>query len=183
MNKLLVSDANVIIDIEIGDLTKYFFLLPYEIVVPDVLFEEELRKRHEYLLDFGLKTKILESEYVAMVFTFAQKYRNPSRNDLFALALALQEKATLLTGDKPLREAAKKEQVHTHGTIWVVTEMIRNNIITIGQAEEAFILMQKAGSRLPKGQIQEELEKLKKAINDQQVLTFLQDFKSSLMKN
>ena len=47
---LLVSDANIFIDIEDGHLTPVVFRLPYEIAVPDILFELELRERHSHLL-------------------------------------------------------------------------------------------------------------------------------------
>ncbi len=43
---LLISDANILIDIEDGNLTPVIFRLPYEIAVPDILFELELRERH-----------------------------------------------------------------------------------------------------------------------------------------
>jgi hypothetical protein len=44
--KLLISDANVIIDMEVGGLIKQMFRLEYEFAVPDVLYEEELRENH-----------------------------------------------------------------------------------------------------------------------------------------
>ena len=56
---LLISDANILIDIEEGNLTPVVFLLPYEIAVPDILFELELRERHSHLLEAGLKVKSL----------------------------------------------------------------------------------------------------------------------------
>ena len=34
---LLISDANILIDIEDGNLTSVLFRLPYEIAVPDIL--------------------------------------------------------------------------------------------------------------------------------------------------
>ena len=52
---LLISDANILIDIEDGSLTPVVFHLPYEIAVPDILFELELKERHNHLLQMGLK--------------------------------------------------------------------------------------------------------------------------------
>ena len=37
---LLISDANVLIDIENGGLTGAMFSLPYQFAVPDILFYE-----------------------------------------------------------------------------------------------------------------------------------------------
>ena len=40
--KRLVSDANVLIDVEAGEVTKEVFRLGYEILVSDVLYQQEL---------------------------------------------------------------------------------------------------------------------------------------------
>lgn len=157
---LLVSDANVLIDLELVDLTKELFQLPYHFIIPDVLFEEELKKQHSHLLDLGLELKVLESEYISEVFSLIDKYRKTSRNDLFALSLALQEKATLLTGDKALRAAAKTESVAYHGTIWLLCQMVEKDIVTLVRAEKALRKMVELGSRLPKTTIKEELKKM-----------------------
>ncbi|MBP7074233.1 MAG: DUF3368 domain-containing protein [Rhabdochlamydiaceae bacterium] len=154
--QLLVSDANIPIDIEHGNLTGSMFSMKTEFAVPDVLFEKELKARHSHLLDFGLKIKILSTESVDKVIEFAAKYRQPSRMDLFALSLAMQENCPLLTGDKNLRKAADQEGVQVHGTIWLVSEMLREKIIQPSVAHTAFQKMKNAGSRLP----WEEVDKL-----------------------
>jgi len=147
--QMLVSDANVPIDIEHGNLSAPMFRMNIVFTVPDVLFEKELKARHSHLLDFGLKIKSLSDEAVDKVIEFAAKYRQPSRIDLFALSLALAENCPLLTGDKNLRKAADQEGVQVHGTIWLVSEMLRENIIQHTVARIAFQKMKDAGSRLP----------------------------------
>ena len=54
---LLISDANVLIDIEDGGLTGAMFSLPYQFAVPDILFYEELQKHHNHLLQCGKRTE------------------------------------------------------------------------------------------------------------------------------
>ena len=93
--QLLVSDANIPIDIEHGNLTSSMFSMKIVFAVPDVLFEKELRSRHFHLLDFGLKIKSLSDEAVDKVIEFATKYRHPSRIDLFALRDRKKISATL----------------------------------------------------------------------------------------
>lgn len=109
---LLISDANILIDMEDGNLIPVIFQLPYEIAVPDILFELELREQHSHLLQAGLKVKSLNSESVKKTEFLTGQYPRPSMMDHSALALALQEQCPLLTGDKDLRIAAKKEGVH-----------------------------------------------------------------------
>ena len=58
---LLISDANIFIDMEVGGLIERMFDLDYQFAVPDVLFAEELAGHHGYLLDLGLQTRQLSA--------------------------------------------------------------------------------------------------------------------------
>jgi hypothetical protein len=144
-----ISDANILIDVEVGGLLAPMFSLGYQFAVPDVLYFEELAEHHAHWRDMGLIVKSLPSEGVARVQALSQKYKRPSRNDLFALALAEQAQCTLLTGDAALRSAAETEQVEVKGTIWLVTEMVRKQCITATVARVAYKTMQEKGRRLP----------------------------------
>jgi predicted nucleic acid-binding protein len=146
---LLISDANVLIDVEVGDLVASMFSLSYQFAVPDVLYYEEMEDQHQHLLGMGLQTRTLSSKSVERVQTLAQTYARPSRNDLFALALAEFEKCPLLTGDAALRQAAQTEQVDVKGTIWLIGEMVQQNRITVNVARAALQKMRRNGRRLP----------------------------------
>ena len=39
---LLISDANILIDMEAGELTNTFFQLPMQFAIPDILYWEEI---------------------------------------------------------------------------------------------------------------------------------------------
>jgi len=156
---LLISDANILIDIEIGNLTPFIFRLPYEIAVPDILYELELRERHSRLLELGLKVKNLTAESLKKTESLTQQYHRPSIMDHSALALAIQEKCPLLTGDKDLRIAAKKEGVEVHGTIWIVEKLLDQKLIQHPQAKVSFDTMKVNGSRLPWGEVEKLLNK------------------------
>lgn len=144
-----ISDANILIDVEVGGLLAPMFSLGYQFAVPDVLYFEELAERHAHWRDMGLIVKSLPAEGVARVQALSQKYKRPSRNDLFALALAEQAQCPLLTGDAALRSAAETERVEVKGTIWLVTEMVRKQCITAIVARVAYKTMQEQGRRLP----------------------------------
>ncbi len=146
---LLISDANILIDIENGLLTPAVFRLSSEIAVPDILFELELRERYSHLLDAGLKIKSLTPESVKKTESLTAQYPRPSMMDHSALALAIQEQCPLLTGDKDLRIAAKKENVEVHGTIWIVEQLLNQKLIQLHRAKDGFDIMKAKGSRLP----------------------------------
>ena len=71
--KLLISDANVIIDMEVGGLIKQMFRLDYEFAVPDVLYEEELKENHANLPKLGLERLGLQPESVAYSVELGEK--------------------------------------------------------------------------------------------------------------
>lgn len=157
--KLLISDANVIIDMETGGLIKQMFRLEeYELAVPDVLYETELKDNHPNLLKLGLKQIELEPAAVEETVALAVKYPRPGRIDLMALALAKQEKCTLLTGDQKLREAGNAEGVTVVGTIWLVGELLRTKQITKNDARSAYQKMRESDRRLPWDEIEKQLK-------------------------
>ncbi len=146
---LLINDANILIDVEAGDLVTPMFSLNYKFAVPDILYYEELEEQHSHLLELGLEVRTLPSESVERVQVLSQTYKKPSRNDLFALALAEMEKCPLLTGDSALRSAAETEKVEIKGTIWLIEEMIRKQKITRAVGRESIERMRNSGRRLP----------------------------------
>jgi predicted nucleic acid-binding protein len=153
-----ISDANILIDVEVGGLVAPMFSLGYQFAVPDVLYFEELAEQHAHWCDMGLVVKSLSADGVARVQALSQKYVRPSRNDLFALALAEHEQCPLLTGDAALRNAAEAESVEVKGTLWLVSEMLRKECITTAVARVAFQQMREAGRRLPWDKAEETLK-------------------------
>lgn len=160
---LLISDANILMDVEVGDLVAPMFSLDYQFAVPDVLYHEELEDQHSHLLNMGLQTRVLTAKSVERVQVLARTYAKPGRNDLFALALAEVEGCPLLTGDASLRQAAETEQVDVKGTVWLIGEMVREQRITVPVARAALNKMRVNGRRLPWGAAEEILVALEAA--------------------
>lgn len=148
--RLIVTDANIIIDLAAGDLLETIFLLPeIEFHVPDVLYVEELAERHGRLPGLGLKVVSQPAEAVAEVQRLRQIYRRASINDLFALVLARRLGCTLLSGDRALREAAECEGIEFRGTLWLIEALVQGQLIAVDRAEAAYEAMRRDGSWLP----------------------------------
>ena len=160
MQQLLISDANILIDMEEGKLLEAMFNLPYQFATPDILFAEELEEEHAHLPELGLELKEISSESMMYAIKLTSTYTQASRNDCFALALAKQEQCPLITGDMALRKAAEKEATIVKGTIWLVTQMVIQQQINIEQARVAYRQMQDNGRRLPWKMAEETLVKL-----------------------
>lgn len=121
---LLVSDTSVLVDLKRGSLLEAAFGLPYRFVVPDLLYERELRKHggHE-LVELSLVVADLTGEQVELAQAYRREKPALSSPDVFALALAKTEGGTLLTGDKRLRSLAEEKRIACHGLLWLFDEM------------------------------------------------------------
>lgn len=147
----LVGDCNVWIDLDIGGLLGYVFRLPFGWLAPDVVVAELTRDRPSghRLIQLGLDVRELPGELTARVVELRQRYLRPSTPDLFALTLAEALGIALITGDGSLREAAEKEGVEVHGTLWVLDEMVGRGVATAPEAADALQAMLDSGRRLP----------------------------------
>lgn len=115
---LLISDANILIDMEAGDLMEKLFQLPMQFAMPDTLYWEEIEPGAPRLEDQGLRILEVTGEYVRYAAELPDKHGTaPNPNDYLALALAKQEGCPLLTGDQDLKAAAQAEDVPVMGTV------------------------------------------------------------------
>lgn len=154
---LLISDANILIDMEVGGLLEAVFGLPESFAVPDILFEEELAPYYPQLRGAGLKVYSLTSESIEYVVALRVQHGKLGDNDLFAWALARQEGCPLLTGDQGLRVAAQADGIVVKGTLWLMDRLVTENVITPGQAAEAYRRMRAHRSRLPWREVEQQL--------------------------
>ena len=157
----LVSDANIFIDVTVGNLSRAMFRLEDTIATPDVLYQEELQDHHPELPGLGLRIEQLSSDGVTEVERLRTVYTGPSSNDLFALSLAKTNEWTLLSGDGCLRAAAEAELVTVRGTLWLVERMVSTRVIQVERAELAFEQMKHNYRRLPWNEVDALIERLK----------------------
>ena len=148
--KLLVSDANVLIDVAAGGIIDRVFRIPdFELCVPNVLFAEELAEQYPLLPSLGLQVLNMRGDLVMQAVALRREFRQTSVDDLLALVLAEDLKCPLLTGDRALRHLARQRGNDVHGTIWIVRQLLEASLISVSKGEAAFESMRADGSRLP----------------------------------
>lgn len=156
--QLLISDANILIDMEAGALMETLFQLPMQFGIPDLLYYEEIEPGSPGLEDLGLQVMEVSGDFVAYAQQLPGQHNHllppkngakPSYNDYLALALAKQEDCTLLTGDANLRIVANKEQVNVMGTIGLLRAMIDHQLLSVDDAFKAIDRMKSGKRRLP----------------------------------
>jgi len=158
---LLISDTCILIDLHKGELLEKINELPYNLGVPDAILSELVEPGEEEILKSGFDVYSLESEEIIEAFRLNGVYSHPSIVDIFGLVLAKKHEATLLTGDKKLRIAAKREGVAFKGTLWILDEMIEKEVIDMKTASESLRKIIDEGSYLPKIECDKRFEQWK----------------------
>ncbi len=127
---VLVSDTSVVVDLERAQLIENIFALPFRFIVPDALYENELKGYGgERLVALGLEVRSLTGEQVSEAQRLRALERRISIHDSYALSLAKAEGAILLAGDAAMRRLAESEEVRCHGVLWVFDQLEERRIV------------------------------------------------------
>lgn len=157
--RIIISDTSCLIDLRKAALLTAFLRLPFEILIPNTLFEDELlsfsAEEKDDLIAAGLKVVDLPGSQVsrAREVMFAQP--RLSIHDGFAFALAeTHTGCILLTGDSALRALAERSRIEVHGVLWVCDQLFEGKLSTAKQLHTALsILAADFSVRLPKREI------------------------------
>jgi len=159
MPLVLITDANVWIDLQVGKVLAEAVKLGFDFVLPDVIHAELEDSKPAVFEDLSLLLELehirlggLPPEAVSLAERFASQHWKPQSPDLFALAMAKLEEAVLVTGDKDLREAAEAEEIEVHGTLWLMEAMVKQKVLTARRAHSSLRRMLKSDRRLPEGE-------------------------------
>jgi len=164
--RIIVSDSSCLIDLHKTRLMEAFLGLPFEILMPDVMFETELLSitptEKQHWLDLGLKVENFPGEQVLEATAVRRQTPTLSDIDCFAYVLVRhREQAVLFTGDSRLRGYAETQGIEVHGLIWGLElmhqhQVCRTDALLLAVQE----LLQDPLARLPKA----ELERLRKRL-------------------
>ncbi len=157
------SDTNVWLDFMAIDRLWLPFMLPYVYLMDNDAIEDELLNPPEIgkkLVKMGLqKTELTEAEFF-LAEELTGKYAKPSLYDCIALAIAKMRSFILLTGDGPLRKAAKLEGVQVMGTIGILDQLSEGQYICLDEFQYCIeeLLKYNGGKvRLPENELKKRL--------------------------
>jgi len=151
LQSVLVTDTNIWIDLENGDILVEVFRLPCRFLIPDFAIPELIRPSWETLEALGLEAHELIAEQMVELAQLRQAHRNLSIIDLAAFLLAKTLDAPLISGDWRLNELANASGVSVHGVLWILDEMVHLKALTFRQAAAGLKRMLDLGARLPVG--------------------------------
>ena len=171
MEKIVVSDTNIFIDLISVNLLDSFFSLPWEIHTTDMVIDELIRsEQHEAIVHFrqngGLKIKSFNGEELLQIVKMKSERptSNASIQDCSVWKLAKDLECALLTGDNKLRKVVQNDNIEVHGILYLFDKMleygIMDNETAINKLRSLFCI----NSRLPKEEIGKRIALWKEAL-------------------
>ncbi len=161
MDKLVISDTNIFIDLLTMNLLSEVFMLPCEIHTIDmVLLEIEKIDQKEKIMSFVEigKLKIYETESNELSDVLALKSGNLSITDAAVWYHARKHSALLLTGDNRLRRLAEADNVRVAGVLYILDKLINCKIIPTSYAAECLEQLKMKNKRLPQTEVDNRLK-------------------------
>jgi len=158
--RIVISDSSALIDLAKVKLIENLLRLPYEFVIPDVMFHDELLDLKHYtraeLRELGFHLGSLEGGDVATVVHYRRDYPGLSLPDCFAVVLAeITGDSILLTGDGGLRKIGGQHGLEVRGVLWACDEMADHDIASYRELHLALTTWQGDSLvRLPEKELQ-----------------------------
>lgn len=132
--KIIVNDANILIDLVELNLLPHFFDLKFEFhtttFVLDELFEEQQEALQPYIDKDFLLVSEMSSEDLIQISQIQLSRPKLSEQDCSAFFQAQTEQGTLITSDNNLRKFAKEQNLEVHGHLWVFDRMVEAKTIS-----------------------------------------------------
>lgn len=173
MEKIVVSDTNIFIDLISVSLLGGFFSLPWEIHTTDMVMKE-LKDSHQkdavenFKQQGSLRVKKFKGNEVLELMQMrnqASESSNASIQDCSVWKLAKNLNCPLLTGDNRLRKVLQKDGVEVHGILYLFDKMLEHNVINHETAITKLQSLFSINTRLPKDEIDKRLELWKATLN------------------
>jgi predicted nucleic acid-binding protein len=159
--KIVVNDANILIDLADIDLLDDLTKLNFELHTNDFIIAEIVnpiqRKKIQKIID---DTKLLVAPTKAEEYFEILKLqtKNLSFEDCSILFYTKKVNGTLLSGDGNLRKRAQLAGIDVKGIFFVFDQLVNNKIISFITAIEKLKLLQSINKRLPKEEIDKRIE-------------------------
>jgi predicted nucleic acid-binding protein len=154
-----IVDANVLIDLNRGDILPRLFDLPLRFAVPDGVLDELVEPDRKLLQDMGLERTEMTPDQILEAAQMSAMDPHLSLGDCTAFVAARDEQALLLTGDAALRTLAEQAGVTVHGVLWVLDEFEAARLLTGLELAACLRQMLAEGARLPLAECEARLER------------------------
>lgn len=159
--KVVVNDANILIDLIKLELLGHFFSLNWEFHSTELIIENELYYSQKlelepYIVSGKLLVQTLSAEDIEAIMEMQAEKPQLSNKDCSALLCAQKLNASMVTSDNALRRFAQQLHVDVHGHLWIFDALIAQNCILPDLAIVKLNELNKGNSwlNLPKNEVE-----------------------------
>lgn len=158
IQKVMVSDTNIWIDLEHGGILEQVFALPYHFVTTDFVWDELHQPSGASVVALGLEIEELDSDVIERLFELKRELNNSSLADVSCYYLAVARNWVLLTGDGAVRKAGLAKDIEVHGVLWLMDCLFDLQLVDGQTLCNALEAMLEGGARLPRDKCDIRLE-------------------------
>ncbi|MDD5143656.1 hypothetical protein [Methanoregula sp.] len=135
-------DTNILFDFLAGKIFDTLFLLPFDFHTSDIVaYEISDTYSEKQLASLGLKILALNDIETQEILVLQEDHIELSLEDISVLFLSQKHHTLLLSNDGPLRELADASRIEYHGTLWLLDEIIKGEILRPQEAASALRFM------------------------------------------
>ncbi|MFA9190573.1 hypothetical protein AAGV28_04250 [Flavobacterium sp. FZUC8N2.13] len=156
--KLHINDANILIDIVQLDLVVAFLALEFEMYTTDFVFEELESFQKEVLISEKLIILKTNENELLHILELTTQHNGLSFEDCSVWYYAQKMEGVLITGDGRLRTKAKASGIEVKGIIYIIEEIMRQNILEKLICVEKLEALKILNNRLPIAEIDRRIE-------------------------
>jgi rRNA-processing protein FCF1 len=158
VNRVYISDANILIDFRNAQLLEALFALPIQLCCTDFVIHELTDISHSDLQRLGLQVEAIDAPGIQRLYGLCATHNNSSLADVSCYFLAQETGRPLPTGDGRLRRQAIQDGIQVHGALWLLDQLLTNSVLTYDGASEALDQMMAQGARFPTAECQVRLQ-------------------------
>ena len=164
--KVIISDTNIFIDLLNIDLLDTFLKLSFEVHTTDFVINELIEEQAKVINSKIKEKKVMlneanEEEYAEILEQMKER-ETLSIVDHSVYYYAKKLKATILTGDKTLRNYAEDKNMEARGILWVFDEIISKRQLNKTEMVKKLKSLMETNKRLPKEECKSRLDRWEK---------------------
>lgn len=162
--QIVISDANIFIDLISVNLLDSFFSLPCKIATSDFVINEIENPEQKKEINRVKSSKKLDivtfdsSELMEISSIFEHNNNNASIPDCSVWYYAKKTNGRLLTGDSKLRKSALADHVKVSGILYIFDNFIEYEILSKKDCATKLEELTSINFRLPRGECQKRIE-------------------------
>ncbi|NDP22472.1 MAG: PIN domain-containing protein [Paludibacter sp.] len=157
--KLLINDANILIDIVKLGLVEAFLSLDFDLHTTDFVFAELDDQQQKDISSERLKiiTTVNQQDFTS-IMSLLNAHKGLSFEDCSVWHYTQKLEGTLITGDGALRKKALQSGLNVKGIIYIIEEIKNNGLLPLQTCIEKLTELKVINNRLPLQEIDKRIE-------------------------